>query len=188
MNEIKIYEENRININEDKFIQRMIVKKKIEKTLCDWIIKELKKYEKDNNEWKKNNFIDDIDDKNTIFFIEKINKIFYYILEMFGSIIDDITKCYNLNNEYLYKINEIFIEKYEDNLNKKNYINYINCDIVINILLNKKNEFICFSDNIISNIEIGDMIIFSSNTNHYKIKTNNNTLYVLVGLINIYKE
>lgn len=191
MNEINLYEENRVNINENKFIQRMIVKNKIENTICDWIIKEFKNYEKNNKEWEYNYyFIDGIENENNIFFLEKINNIFPIILETFGSIIDDIIKCYYLNDKYIYKINEIFIEKYEYNLIKKEYINYKYCDIVINISLNinSNNEFICFSDGINSNIELGDMIIFSSNTNHYKINTSNDTMYILVGLINIYEK
>jgi len=192
MNQINLYEENKINISENKFIQRMIIRNKIENTICSWIMKEFENYEKHNKEWVNNYyFIDGIENENNIFILEKINNIFPYILETFGSIIDDIIKCYYLNNDkYIYKINEIFIEKYEYNLIKKEYINYKHCDIVINISLNinSNNEFICFSDGINSNIELGDMIFFSSNTNHYKINTNNNTMYFLVGLINIYEK
>jgi hypothetical protein len=145
MNQINLYEEKKINISENKFIQRMIVRNKIENTICSWIMKEFENYEKDNKEWVNNYyFIDGIENENNIFILEKINNIFPYILETFGSIIDDIIKCYYLNNDkYIYKINEIFIEKYEYNLIKKEYINYKYCDIVINISLNinSNNEF-----------------------------------------------
>jgi len=190
MNELKLYEENRINLNEYKFLQRMIIEKKYEKKICEWIIENFEIYEKDNEEWINNNYFinSKIKEKN-IFLIEKIENIFPFILESFGKTIDDIIKCYYLNDKYIYKITEIFLEKYEEP-NQEN-IYYTNSDITINILIkndNSNKEFISFSDGINSNIEIGDMIIYSSKTRHYKIKTNNNPMYILVGLIKIYEK
>jgi len=189
MAEIKLCDKNIIDIDEDKFIQRMTITKKIEQCVCHWIMSEFKKYTKHTNEWSNNIYMSDDIYKSEIFFLEKIPSIFPYILELFGSIVDDIKRCYYLNHDYIYEIREIFIEKYIYNNSQFTY-NYTQDTIVINILLNKnKNkhkDFIYFSDDIISRMDIGDMIIFSTNTHHRKMNDHNDEMYVLVGLITIY--
>jgi len=193
MSQLKLYEEDRINTNEEKYLQRMIINKIYENNICEWISKEFEMYEKDNEEWIYNNyFINNKIEENNIFFLEKIETIFPFILESFGKIIDHVKRCYYLNDEYTYKITEIFLEKYEETskeyIYNKDFIYYKDCDIVINILLNNDNNNILFSDGIISNISMGDMILFSSKTKHYKIKSNNTPIYFLAGLIKIYKN
>jgi hypothetical protein len=126
--------------------------------------------------------------------LEKIKSIFPFILDLFDSIINDIMKCYYLNNAYIYKINEIFIEKYNEPYSKlqSTYQYKSNNTIVVNILLtnnsNINNKLIYFSDDIVSYMEIGDMIIFSANTEHYKMKDTTDEMYILVGLITVYRN
>ena len=92
----------------------------------------------------------------------------------------------------MYKITEIFIEKYEEKTEKIEEMHYQNSDIVINILLNENtninNQCICFSDGIVSNLQKGDMMAFSAQTRHCKVKTDNEPMYILVGLLKIYTE
>lgn len=190
MNELKLYEENRINLDEDKFLQRMIIENKYGKKICKWIIENFEIYENYNKDWISNvYFTNSAGNEKNVFYLEKIETIFPFILDSFNSIIDDVIKSYSLNDKYIYKITEIFLEKHEQ-LNEEN-IYYTNSDIVINILLKNDNlnkEFVRFSDGTISNIEIGNMIIYSSKSRHYKIKTNNTPMYVLVGLIKIFER
>jgi hypothetical protein len=194
MSQLKLYEEDRINTNEAKYLQRMIINKNYENNICKWILKESGIYEKDNKDHLvyNNHFVNNIIKENNIFFLEKIETIFPFILESFGKIIDYVKRCYCLNDEYVYKITEIFLEKYQEPSKEKIYDNdfiyYKNCDIVINILLSDNNNNILFSDGIISNISMGDTIIFSSKTKHYKLKSNTAPTYFLTGLIKIYKK
>jgi hypothetical protein len=193
MYEIKLYDETKVDISETKFIQRMIFKNKIENKVCDWIMRDFKNYTKDNKEWENNVFITDNNSNNKIFFLEKIKSIFPFILDLFDSIINDIMKCYYLNNAYIYKINEIFIEKYNEPYSKlQSTYQYKSNTIVVNILLtnnsNINNKLIYFSDAIVSYMEIGDMIIFSANTEHYKMKDTTDEMYILVGLITVYRN
>ena len=191
--ELKLHEKNRIELNLNKFLQRIMIEQKYEPQLCDWIIQNFKLYNNSNITWVNNaDFIKNKKNLDNLFFLEKIENVFPTILDSFSSIIDDIIKCYNLDSKYMYKITEIFVEKYEEQFEQFEEIYYKNCDIVINILLNKNtninNQFISFSDGIITNAKKGDMMIFSSKTRHYKIKTNNDQMYILVGLLKIYTK
>jgi hypothetical protein len=191
MNDLKLHEKNRIELNLHKFLQRMTIEQKYENQFCDWILENLKTYK--NVAWINNNFfIQNGKNIDNLFFLEKIETIFPTILDSFSSIVDDVIKCYNLYSKHIYKITEIFIEKYEEKTEQIEETYYKNCDVVINILLNKNtninNQFISFSDGIISNLQKGDMIFFSAKTRHYKIKTNNEPTYILVGLLKIYTE
>jgi hypothetical protein len=191
--ELKLHEKNRIDLNLNKFLQRITIEQKYEHQLCDWIIQNFEIYNNSNIKWVENAyFIENNQNLDNIFFLEKIDIVFPTILDSFSSIVDDIIKCYNLDPTYMYKITEIFIEKYEEQFEQLDEIYYKNCDIVINILLNKNtninNQFINFSDGIITNAKKGDMMIFSSKTRHYKIKTNNDQMYILVGLLKIYTK
>ena len=69
MSQLKLYEEDRINTNEAKYLQRMIINKNYENNICKWILKESGIYEKDNKDHLvyNNHFVNNIIKENNIF-------------------------------------------------------------------------------------------------------------------------
>ena len=160
---------NSINIHLPKFLQRFYFKNKLPKYMCNWIMNEYNSYIQLSNTTENN-----ID-------IEKIKSIFPLILELYNSIIMDIINFYSIDKKYIFIIDEIYIKKnnyIENNIDIKNRLE-------INILLSDiKDEYI-FEDEICSNLEIGDMLIFKENSKFRKNEINH---YCLIGKISIYTE
>lgn len=185
MGDIELHEENRINKFE-KIYYKVSKIKKYEIDKCKNIIDESNILD---TVWGKNLFAE-FRDKNlflqNIIFPEDKKTIFAFILDSFDNIVDDIKNIYNLDDNYYYKITEIFIEKYE----KESVVelSYPGNDIAISILLNESNLIINFPGGASLNIDIGEMIIFSPNSYHMKVNNNNESAFLLVGLLKIYKK
>jgi hypothetical protein len=132
-----------IDINLPKFNQRFIIPDIFSSTVCDWVVKE---FEKTN----KNESIKKIDD---------LKNVFSLIIETISSILEKITKCYSLNEKEInYNIIDAIITKNIENIETKN------CDMKVSILLNDYFEGggFYFEDEITTFLEKGSMIIHNS--------------------------
>jgi len=179
---------NRININEEKFIQRPIIMNKFQNELCNWIISESERYSENIGKWKIN-----CDNTKTIQ-IENIQPIFSFILDSFDGIVNNICDYYSLNkNEHIFHIENIYISKidtsYDQLCTDKLFYDKYENDIIVNILLNDefKDGGKLFNDNITNHLHKGDMIIFNGNTKSKDLNVSSGIKYILVGYINISK-
>lgn len=171
-----IYKQQKIiNISSKKFLQRFIFKNFYDKFICNFIVNEM--ISSFNNIINYNN--------HEIIDIEINPRIMNLILTSFQLIIENIKKSYCLKNNNSYNINKIFILK--NNISVLNNFFNDNSSITINIILNSKYEggSLMFDDDLENNLEMGDMIIFSGETNHKYLPIINGSQYILVGLINI---
>jgi predicted 2-oxoglutarate/Fe(II)-dependent dioxygenase YbiX len=121
--------------------------------------------------------------------IDKVPNIINIIINSFQYIIiENIQNSYCLKDNESYHIDKIFIIK-----NDTSTVSEFFCEksaISINIMLNSKYEGgnLNFDDNLVTKLDIGDMIIYSSNTNHTYLPITSGLQYILVGLINIYEK
>jgi hypothetical protein len=146
-----------------------MVKNKIPNYVCNWIIKECEPYFTQlQNEEKRCNIID----------VEKIKSIFYFILELFNSIIVDIINHYSIDKQNTFIIDDIYIQK--NNSTEQN--THTKDKLEVNILLSDILDEYMFDDGICSTVEMGDMIIFTEHSNFTKKELNQ---YCLIGKITI---
>ena len=170
----------------NKFKQRIIIPNIYSAIVCDWIIKEYKKYINSND---KPELIIPIDKLQNIFIIpvDKLQNVFSFVVETFSSILEKITKYYSLNEtEFNYNILDVIIVK--------NISNYTECydkcyDLKVNILLNDEFEGggFYFEDEITNFLEKGTMIIHNSKTKHSISEIKKGTQYVLQMYIQFMK-
>ena len=179
--------QKRININEDKFIQRLIIYNKFQKELCDWIVRESEKYALENNAWVVQNNIH-------ILQVEKITSIFSFILDSFNESINNICESYSLNKDkHVFHIEDIYISKLDSTLkNENNSLFYTkhNNDIVLYIALNDEfeNGGILFNDTITTHLKKGNMLIFNGNTKYSINNISSGVKYNLIAHINIMED
>jgi hypothetical protein len=171
-----------IDISSKKFLQRFMFKNIYNKFMCNFIMNESLHFLKNNE-----NLIDYNNYK--ILDIDKVPDIINIIINSFQYIIiENIQKSYCLKDNESYHIDKIFIIK-----NDTSKVSEFFCEkssISINIMLNTQFEGgnLNFDDGLVTKLDIGDMIIYSSNTNHTYLPVSSGLQYVLVGLINIYEK
>jgi len=172
--------QNLIDTSLKKFIQRFTLKKFYDNFICNFIMNET--ISSFNNNCHLNNY-----NNYKIIDIEKIPSIINLVINSFQIIIDNIKKKYCFKKNELYNISKVFILK-NDSSTLNDFFNE-NTSITINILLNSKYEDgnLLFYDDLESVFEVGDMVIFSSNTKYKYLPITQGSQYILVGLINIYE-
>jgi hypothetical protein len=161
----------------NRFIQRFQYNKIYTPDMCKYIINECEKYAETNNGWT------------TDLQVDKISSIFSLILISLTTIIKKIKKSYNLDDEVLFDVNELFVVKYEhdkqNNLEMHNDVSFF----LFNILLSDQNDFeegeTYFEDGLTTSLEQGDLLIHSSRTKHSNKSVTKGVQYVLVGFLDI---
>jgi hypothetical protein len=149
-----------IDTNLPKFKQRFIIADIFSSIVCDWIVKE---FEKNN----KNESIKIIDD---------LKNVFSLIIETIPSILEKITKCYSFNEKEInYNIIDAIITKNIENIETKN------CDMKVSILLNDDVEGggFNFEDEITTFLEKGSMIIYNSKIKNSITEITKGNQYIL---------
>jgi hypothetical protein len=169
--------DNVIDIHSRKFLQRVMVRNKIPKYVCNWIIKECEPYFTQlQNEEKSVKGL--IEKRCNIIDVEKIKSIFYFILELFNSIIVDIIDHYSIDKQNTFIIDDIYIQK--NNSTEQN--THTKDKLEVKILLSDILDEYMFDDGICSTLEMGDIIIFTEHSNFTKKELNQ---YCLIGKITI---
>lgn len=183
----KISDSNLIDKYMERFIQRFIKKKHYQSYICDWIIKESEKYASENGGWTTKRHIKY---PTTDLPVNKITTIFPFILESLQSIIGFIKKSYCLHDKLVFIFDDIFIVKYDTNLQNHLIMHKDKSVITVNTLLSDPSDFegggTYFDDDITIYLEKGDSIIHGGNTKHSGLKITKGKRYVLVTFIQIY--
>ena len=170
----------------NRFLQRFIYKNIYTSDVCKWIIIESEKYAQQNGGWttKRHN-----DYPTTDLPAEKIQSIFGFILNSFGTINTLVKKSYNLPDDIELNINDLFIVKYE--CDQQNYLE-LHQDgsfMSFNILLSNNSDFegggTYFDDGLTSKTEQGDLLIHSSKIKHGGNPITKGKRYLLVGFVNL---
>jgi hypothetical protein len=184
-----ICEDNRINTDAPKFIQRFIKTKVYQSEICNWLIKESEKYAKQNGGWKTTRHIEY---PTTDLPVNKIGSIFSFVSNSFQTIIDMIKKSYCVDDTFIFNVSDVFIVKYDANFQNELKIHPDNSEISINILLSDPADFdgggTYFEDGIVSRLEKGDMLIHRGKTKHSGVSITRGKRYILVGFIKVYNE
>jgi hypothetical protein len=120
-----------LDIFYNRFIQRFIYNKIFSKNVCEWIIFESEQYAKNNGGWttrRHENY------PTTDIPIEKINNIFNFILFSFSDIFNKIKKSYCFTEEVFFNITDLFVVKYNEEIQNKLDLHYDGSFLSINIL------------------------------------------------------
>ena len=182
-----IYEDNRINTEITKFIQRFIKKKVYQTEICNWLINESENYAKQNGGWTTTRHKKY---PTTDLPVKKISSIFSFVSHSFQMIIDMIKKSYWLDDSFIFNIWDVFIVKYDVNLQSELEKHTDESDISINILLSDTSAFdgggTSFEDGIVTHLERGDMLIHNGKTKHSGVSITRGQRYILVAFIKVY--
>ena len=164
-----------MNIFLRKYQQRFCYKNFYNTFSCNWIIKEIENYLKNNEE--------------TVINIENIPSVLNFILTSFEQVIKFLCLSYCIDEgNKRFEIINIFISKNDINNKTGAYFTKDKSSFSVKILLN--NYFnggrLIFDDDLIMNFEKGELIIHSKNSKYSYSPIETGTQYILNGLINIY--
>ena len=170
-----------------KFIQRFIKKNVYESYICNWIIRESEKYAFENGGWTTTRH--DLY-PTTDLPLKKITSIFPFISESLFTIIQFIKKSYCLDDKHIFNVHDVFIIKYDANLQSNLEIHTDNSEISVNILLSDPSDFegggTYFDDGIVTFLEKGDALIHCGKTKHSGLEITKGRRYILVAFIHIH--
>lgn len=167
----------------------VIIKNLIPSNICNQILKESKNYAK-NNKWTKNRHVNYPTTDNEItsewFSYNYINSLIYNI------IFKRISSMYNVNKNTL-GINEIFVVKYQYNLQNSLKSHKDGSEFSFIIALNDSKEYEgggTYFNNLKKNIKLekGDCLVFSGQNEHRGSKILKGNRYIITGFINYMKE
>jgi hypothetical protein len=182
---------NKLNIKSDKFMQRFIHNIVFTKDICDWIIYESEIYAKNNNGWmtnRHNNYA------TTDIPLQNIRSIFKFITKsFFNNINKKLIENYCINENTIFDYKDIFIVKYKsDGIHQDSLdMHFDESSFSVFLLLNEQSVFegggTLYEDDIIINLNIGDMIIHTKNHRHSGLKITRGFRYLLVFFIDAYE-
>jgi len=145
-----------VDINLQKFIQRILIRKFYQKEMCEWIIHEV------------DNYINLNKIENPKIEIDDLKSIFNYVMISLGSIMFSIKENYSLTDKNDFDIKEICIA----NITQKNscFVSNNDSDLTVSLCLKKNNNDekcgITFHDGITTFMETGDLIINKSDVKY----------------------
>jgi hypothetical protein len=155
--------------------------------ICNWIINESENYAKLNGGWTTKRHINY---PTTDLPLENITPIFNFVISTIEFIFPKIQKLYNLPANVSLDIHDLFIVKYEENLQTELEYHRDGSHISFNILLNNEHEFegggthFQKEDKIIK-LKQTDMLVHCSKLFHSGIKITKGKRYLLVCFINL---
>lgn len=181
--DIEFIKNNSFTLN--RFYQRFTIEKYYNESLCNWIINESENYASIYG-WTttrhKHYPTTDIP-------VEKIPRIFTFVLESIKILSNKIKKFYNLPNNTNFNVKDLFIVKYI--CNKQNHLkmhtdgSFITFNIALNESKNYEGGGTYFEDGLTTNLEQGDVLIHSGLIKHGGIEITKGIRYLLVGFIDI---
>jgi hypothetical protein len=170
----------------NRFLQRFTYANIYSPDMCRYIIKECEKYAENNGGWTKNRH------KNyptTDLPVDAIPSILGVVSETFYTILDKLSKSYNLGKNITLNIRDLFVVKYSHDAQNFLEMHKDGSILSFSILLNDVNEFegggTYFDDGLIAYLNKGDMIIHSGKIKHSGLPITKGVRYLLVGFIDI---
>lgn len=174
------------NPTHNRFLQRFHYSNIFSIDLCNYIIKQSNKYAMENGGWtstRHENF------PTTDLPVNQIPSIFGIIMESFHTIFSKIRLSYNLPQDLIFNIIDLFIVKYEHNAQNSLDLHKDGSFLSINVLLNNSNDFegggTYFYDGLISYLEQGDLLVHSGEIKHAGMPITKGKRFLLVGFIQI---
>lgn len=178
---------NKIDIQDvfyNRFIQRFNYNKLFSKNICEWIIFESEEYVKNNGGWttrRHENY------PTTDIPVEKIKNIFNFVLFSFTDIFNKIKKSYCFTEEVSFNIKDLFIVKYDEQMQNKLDLHHDGSFLSINILLSDTKEFegggTYFNDGLTVFLEQGDVLVHSGKVKHSGLPVTKGTRYIMVAFV-----
>lgn len=177
-------EPNEIKYN--RFLQRFTHTKIYSPDMCRYIIKECEKHAEKNGGWTKkrhNNY------PTTDLPIDAMPSVLGIVSETFFTIMDKLSKSYNLDKNITLNIRDLFVVKYSHDAQNSLEMHKDGSVLSFSILLNDVNEFegggTYFDDGLTAYLNQGDMIIHSGKIKHSGLPITKGVRYLLVGFIDI---
>ena len=168
----------------NRFIQRFNYNKLFSKNVCDWIIFESEEYAKNNGGWttrRHENY------PTTDIPVEKIKNIFNFVLFSFTDIFNKIKKSYFFTEEVSFNIKDLFIVKYDEQMQNKLDLHHDGSFLSINILLSDPKDFegggTYFNDGLTVFLEQGDVLVHSGKVKHSGLPVTKGTRYIMVAFV-----
>ena len=178
---------NKIDIQDvlyNRFIQRFNYNKLFSNNVCEWIIFESEEYAKNNGGWttrRHENY------PTTDIPVEKIKNIFNFVLFSFTDIFNKIKKSYCFTEEVLFNIKDLFIVKYDEQMQNKLEMHHDGSFLSINILLSDPKDFegggTYFNDGLTVFLEQGDVLVHSGKVKHSGLPVTKGTRYIMVAFV-----
>ena len=178
---------NKIDIQDvfyNRFIQRFNYNKLFSKNICEWIIFESEEYAKNNGGWttrRHENY------PTTDIPVEKIKNIFNFVLFSFTDIFNKIKKSYCFTEEVSFNIKDLFIVKYDEQMQNKLDLHHDSSFLSINILLSDPKDFegggTYFNDGLTVFLEQGDVLVHSGKVKHSGLPVTKGTRYIMVAFV-----
>jgi hypothetical protein len=173
-------------VNNNRFLQRLIINNLYSRDTCNWIINESELYAKDNGGWTTNRHkkypTTDIQ-------VNNIKPIFKYILGTMPNIMDKIFRFYCIPINISINIVDLFVVKYEKDAQNKLEIHTDGSFITFSIMLSSSKDYqgggTEFNDGIQMFLEQGDILVHSGYVKHSGLEVTKGTRYILVGFTSI---
>jgi hypothetical protein len=154
------------------------------KNVCEWIIFESEEYAKKNGGWmtrRHENY------PTTDIPIEKIKNIFNFVLFSFSDIFNKIKKSYCFTEEVSFNIKDLFVVKYNEEIQNKLDLHHDGSFLSINILLSDPKDFegggTYFNDGLTVFLEQGDLLVHSGKVKHSGLPVTKGTRYIMVAFV-----
>lgn len=184
--EICEYDRQSIDIEEPKYLQRMLVPNILSPDVCNWILFET------NNQARTSGWKTDRHDKypTTDIEVETIESVFNFTqMALMPEIKKYIFQTYSLDNVQI-NIKDLFIVKYEHGKQCNLDMHTDDCDITASILLSdpKDNDgcYVEYEDNIHYNyMKQGDMILHTKRHRHFVHNLVSGKRYVMVFFLEV---
>jgi hypothetical protein len=180
---------NKIDIQDvfyNRFIQRFSYNKLFSKNVCDWLIFESEQYAKNNGGWTTRRHESY---PTTDIPLEKIKSIFNFVLFSFSDIFNKIKKSYCFTEEVSFNIKDLFIVKYDEQMQNKLDLHHDGSFLSINILLSDTKGFegggTYFNDGLTVFLEQGDVLVHSGKVKHSGLPVTKGTRYIMVAFVTI---
>jgi hypothetical protein len=180
---------NKIDIQDvfyNRFIQRFSYNKLFSKNVCEWLIFESEQYAKNNGGWTTRRHESY---PTTDIPVEKIKSIFNFVLFSFSDIFNKIKKSYCFTEEVLFNIKDLFIVKYDEQMQNKLDLHHDGSFLSINILLSDTKDFegggTYFNDGLTVFLEQGDVLVHSGKVKHSGLPITKGTRYIMVAFVTI---
>ena len=178
---------NKIDIQDvlyNRFIQRFNYNKLFSKNVCEWIIFESEEYAKNNGGWTTRRHESY---PTTDIPVEKIKQIFNFVLFSFADIFNKIKKSYCFTEEVSFNIKDLFIVKYDEQMQNKLDLHHDGSFLSMNILLSDPKDFegggTYFNDGLTVFLEQGDLLVHSGKVKHSGLPVTKGTRYIMVAFV-----
>jgi hypothetical protein len=186
INGLESFTNEQQNIFYNRFIQRFTYNNIFGKNVCEWFIAESENYARLNGGWttqRHHNY------PTTDLPLEKITSIFGFTLFSFNNIFDRIKKSYCLPDYLTFNISDLFVVKYDSDMQNSLEMHHDGSFFSMNILLSDTNDFegggTYFNDGITSYLNQGDLLVHSGKVKHSGLTITKGNRYVLIAFVNI---